>query len=407
MELKKLKISIKKWEHQFQRDNGRVPGKDDLKKHPDVKKMYKQYASLKKYKSKESVEKAKSPKKLNRTPITKESVSIFGLGPTPQIYGKSVSIFEMAISPLNSEVPNITIEEPNINGEQKSIKRQLNFSITPGSSPGKLITDKAPIVNASNTENIFFAKKNSLLPPPISKPPLHSPLRLEENNIHMTIRRTPMKLTNLSEKLRATRTASSDSFSPSPLIKRPLSKSVFELEQENQKIFEEFKEIKRQADETSEEEITDESDDDDENLGDASGKNKDEGNDDMITNKEMVDIFNDPNFTKKSKRKRVMRRLETTAAEFQTVKPSVIPKDLHKELYKIKKRQVNNMLDKDEDSGLSDNDDEENAQELNTEQAVVKKKRAKKYNLVSNNFRRYKLKKSMRGNRRWTGRKRY
>lgn len=43
-----LKIEIKLWERSFEKENGRLPEKEDIKADKEIKRKYKQYAQYKK-----------------------------------------------------------------------------------------------------------------------------------------------------------------------------------------------------------------------------------------------------------------------------------------------------------------------------------------------------------------------
>ncbi|GAV55493.1 hypothetical protein ZYGR_0AV01240 [Zygosaccharomyces rouxii] len=368
MSLDQLKIELKTWEYEFHNKNKRPPTKDDIKRLPDIKKMYKQYQALKRQNTEvpQAPKVVVTPSKNDTSPrksatIKKNDFSNVELGPTPQIYGKAISIFEMKLSPvkkaLNFEEINETPSDQPVDTVQDDTKRQLTFpSNTPNSSPFK---KPRPI------ELKYYGP--------------NSPLKLDEENINLSIKntsplkRTPQKNMSLPNDL--------TSFSPSPLVKRPLTKSLLELAKEHKEFLREFRESGGQENPFSQE-----------TEGSSDEQNMDDGHS-GVEGKE-----------KKTKKRKIIRRLDTSE------EGKMVPKDISKELRKLKKQQVNEFLgneaaeetEEDEQDGHTDT---ERKNENQTPAAKPKpRKRTSKYNLVSNNFRRLKLPRKHSGNRRWSRR---
>ncbi|CCH62783.1 hypothetical protein TBLA_0I01230 [Henningerozyma blattae CBS 6284] len=387
MTIQSVKLSIKNWEHGFIETNKRPPKKEDLKKYPEIKRLYKKYALLKREQSNidstiKQLNTHKSPEKrqvvsISKTPITKEVRSAFELGPTPQIYGKSVSIFEMNISPMQNSLANPSIDKdiPSL----PPIKRKLTFEMTPNSSPQKEdIIDTKPTIQHQRPKSMPF-----------------SPLKLEENNIQLLIRKTPLKPSDLSNRLLNSK-ISNISESPSPLIKRPIARSIYELDRETKSIANEFNELKKNS--LDEDFITSNKVRDifTEEKNDVNIHNTDN---DEINEEDENTTVQQKNKTQKTKGRRLIRRLEFPENSEAAAK---VPKDLHRELYKIKKKRVKEFLGKEHkqaSNGMETETESEDSTEEDIEEDIVeqkittKKKRPKKYNLVSNNFRRLKLRK--------------
>ncbi|EDO15507.1 hypothetical protein Kpol_467p19 [Vanderwaltozyma polyspora DSM 70294] len=384
VEISDLKIRLKTWEHEFIDKNNRPPSKYDIQGLPEVKLMYKQYSALKKGKGAkiDKSENQLTPKTLNnhkaldkfKSPIRSDSIKI-ELGPTPQIYGKTMSIFDMRISPVKVPEQNIEFNTPknpspastisqsnsSIISESTDVKRKLTFDVhfTPVSSPLKNDEGiKKPIANGKYGPN--------------------SPLMIDRKDINFTIRSTPLKPISL---------ATTSAFSPSPLIKRPLTKSLVELAKEHEAIVEEFSQIQEED------------------------ENEDEGNDEMITSNEMVNVFSqealDEHINKKIKRRRVIRRF----AEESDISKSVTI-DIHKEIYRLKRKQLNeflgdNEIDEEDENNFTDSiSDEDNNKTEEAKAPVKRKTRGNKLRLVSNNFRRLKLPRKNRFKGRWGNRRR-
>lgn len=132
-----LKLEIKKWEHSYFKQHGRVPSKLDIKKDPKTYQLYKSYKALKN--GSEKVAKIAKEERVagndsnndnndnfnneNGKELSSDTNSIRNtaeLGPTPQANGKVLSIFDMKLtsmtppesSPLKSK--STKVEEGNI-----------------------------------------------------------------------------------------------------------------------------------------------------------------------------------------------------------------------------------------------------------------------------------------------------
>ncbi|SCV00352.1 LAMI_0G04456g1_1 [Lachancea mirantina] len=115
--LSELKIALKKWERDFERGNGKPPTHEDIKSFPEIKQKYKQYALLKN-------ERRGSLKKAEETPRRGDG-GILELGPTPQIYGKAISVFDMNMSPKSDAA----LEHNDVDEEAIPVRRNLNLGL--------------------------------------------------------------------------------------------------------------------------------------------------------------------------------------------------------------------------------------------------------------------------------------
>lgn len=374
MQVDQLKIKLKTWEHQFIAQNGRGPTKDDIKKLPEVKYMYRQYSALKKQENQTTMtttpskKQDLSPSKTASKPCASNALEF---GPTPQIYGKAISIFEMKLSPIKppsaSDAHNETPIQPSPSStisqddaytadEERTldVKRQLNFCVaTPNSSPFK----------SHKASNSNYYGPNS-------------PLKLEEENINISIvHKSPSKRTPVKNLLCP---SGSVSFSPSPLVKIPLSRSLLELMKEHEAIVEEFKQMKEGSDTVL--------------------PRKSEN---IFTEEELDTIPG--NGTLKTRARKILRRLAPNEDN------KVVKRNISKELLKLKKQRVkeflgSDMITEEEQEGPQSSSEKE--EEVKEEVKKVPRKRNKKYNLVSNNFRRLRLPRKHSSNRRWPGRRR-
>lgn len=117
-----LKIQIKDWEHSFIKNNGRNPTKSDIKQNNEISLKYKQYRNYRINKSnplktptkaKKHVQQLETPQKtspLNSSP----PIQVHELGPTPQLNGRVLSIFDVSTSPSvtpTKQMINVTVDD--------------------------------------------------------------------------------------------------------------------------------------------------------------------------------------------------------------------------------------------------------------------------------------------------------
>lgn len=357
-----LKIELKEWEHSFIKVHGRDPNKDDIKKLPEIRNMYKRYARLRKDQS------TVAPEVIPPKPPPSSESTLLELGPTPQIYGKAMSIFDMRVSPIKTASVAVSgnteealVESHSTDDEDQlsacedmpQVKRQLAFtSPTPISSPKKEPDSERKACGPN------------------------SPLKWGKDNIQISIRtvsplkRTPVKGPNHT----------SMSFSPSPLVKRPLTRSLLELMKEHEAIVEEFKQI--------------EGTEEDETLLSSTTP------DNIFAQEDEIVVEGDRK-TIKTKRRRVLRR---KAIE---VEDGTVQKTIADEITKLKKQRINAFMGVDsstEETNESTTTSGKDQEPVKKPTPKVVKKRSKKYNLVSNNFKRLKL--PTKKGRRWNNRRR-
>ncbi|CDO96043.1 unnamed protein product [Kluyveromyces dobzhanskii CBS 2104] len=352
-----LKIEIKLWERAFEKKHGRLPEKDDIKKDTEIKRRYKQYAQFKKETGKPSVQIA-----VDRTPIKSDSENLKAeFGPTPQMNGKLVSIFEMKVSTVKDGQFNQEI----VGSPMKStdmVKRQLSFVITPNSSPMKPV----PSLSAD------LSKSGSKYGP-------NSPMLI--GDIGLQLSETPKTLGRTFD-------LKSSPFSPSPLIKRP-AKSLSQLAREhaiikdefetNTESFSEFTAIRTLTEKLMQEEHMDKIDEDEQE--DATGGLASQ-------------------YVKKAKTIKKKTRAKMRPAALQEKSTNVPNKNVHEQLAKLKQREYNKLMGKEIEESESDTEHE-------LSKPAQKKQRKSKYNLVSNNFKRLNLPTKAGRNRasKWRGRR--
>ncbi|CAI4044640.1 Sld2p SKDI_11G1070 [Saccharomyces kudriavzevii IFO 1802] len=449
LELDKLKIELKTWEHGFIDKYSREPTGDDIKNLRNVKQMYRQYSILKKKQSLQQ-QKILEQESIEIPVYTGNQDEITEIGPTPQVHGKAISIFEMNVSPIkpiymtfannidinddlsktisNQPSPQKTISQESSPANRtlvpesvSNVKRQLDFQVlkvpssrTPTSSPCKrkgelsLESKKCTPTLAIVRPLVESNESSSYYGP-------NSPLKLEEENIHLNISlssNTKRRLQMVYPSLQKTPSKNdhvdiSNSFSPSPLIRRPLTKSLIELAKEHTEIVKEFGILEKEDREGEGEEI------DDNSHGQVDDEDESKLEDGIVRSRVVKDIFQEDDnkvnqakestfIRKRPKRRKVIRRLRDENPDTEN---SVATKDVHKELMKLKRRKVAEFLGS--TSQLSDTESEdagETAISNSTpeQKPAAKRKGRKKYNLVSNNFRRLKLPKKNRfPNRRW------
>ncbi|AGO10411.1 AaceriABL045Wp [[Ashbya] aceris (nom. inval.)] len=366
-----LKVQLKTWERQFLEENGRSPIKEDIKAHPEIRRKYKEYTSLKKQLSKEttakSLQKHGSPAKVTHPTPQKYLEAEIELGPTPQIYGKVVSLFEMHISPLKrAPVHQLdadsseTCISPELNSQDVAqseflaeiscqAKRQLDFSVTPHASPVKAI-QALPL----NAPDLHF----EAIPHARTKYGPNSPVKFD-GDVTLTLSQTP---------LQAKLAQASEGYSPSPLIKRP-AKPPSQLAKEYEDIVEELKEIDHAAAVR--------------NLGGLLQQEEE-----SMQETDTAELS-----TGQAHRK---RRKNKVRPALITIDEEHVPQgNLQEQLVKLRQK----ALDKFNGNERTDSSDEEKNPPSNS--AKPAKVRKRKYNTVSNNFRRLKLPTKNTRNGRW------
>ncbi|CUS20648.1 LAQU0S01e11430g1_1 [Lachancea quebecensis] len=333
MDMDQLKLELKRFEKQFQRKHKRPPARDDVRALPDIKEKYKQYSAFQLAKQK----KDPAPN-LRATPRRYEEVE---LGPTPQIYGKAISLFEMKLSPLkpvtvvspqtSSHSPQaMTTEVSHITAEEiHQFKSQPDLSLTPKRSPKKATYGPNSPMKFDNVQ--------------LS---VHTPRRNLRALLNDNVNNTPG--------------------SPSPIIKRPSGKPLRQILEEHEKLMEDLEEM-------SDEEVVRA------NVKDVFQDDSDATEDEEIDEAMLI---------KKPKRKHILRPAKDALAAQQPFQVNV-----HEEMERLKQQAA---------SGI-DGTIPVKKPVLDPKGKGTKTRRGnRKYNLVSNNFRRLKLPKAKgRGGKRW------
>lgn len=388
MEGVSLKKELKQWEHNFIKKYNRSPKRNDIDKLPTIKLKYKTYSKLKN----QQIRVNKTPIKNDfasddtiHTDLTDELSDLINeeFGPTPQIYGKSISLFEINLSPVKKKL------------DLSGIDDLLNE------------TDEDDTINISQNEedimdNILLDNKNNYDNLSIRHEPKHvygpnSPLKIESNlKLHQTTPRRNLNL-ELIEKVTPL------GISPSPLFKRSLTKSLRELENEFQTVRKELKldEIAEEKDGTQ-----DQIDGQKEDAGSETTDNN------SIEDEQENSVSSDTQgmLPQKRRRRGIIKRLHNPNNDKDTVNKDI---DLHAMLRNIKRTKLKEFIDNEsmsltpalntklelEEVKLNNDDN------LDTVKEPAKKKRKKKYNLVSNNFRRLKLPTKSRRNVHWRRRR--
>lgn len=393
-----LKKELKQWEHDFIKKYNRSPKKSDIDQFPAIKLKYKSYS---RYKSKK-IQNERTPIKDNHSAadtIIENFPNNSGtnkddfnrlvneeFGPTPQIYGKSISLFEVNLSPIKKKLDLIEVDENDDAFEESNIDEIENLLENNSVS---LIKNDDKSTSHNDSRNEIYTKSYGP----------NSPLKIDS-----TIRyrqRTPRR--NLNIELNETVTPVG--ISPSPLWKRSLTKSLKELENEFQTVRKELKlnEIEEETEEETEETIEGNDKDmlqnfdvEEEEVSNASDKRP---NNMEEMNKE--DSFDSRSTNTKTQRRRkniVMTKMETS--NNNNINKEV---DLHAMLRNIKRQKLKEFIEKKsislpptisnklipEDVRLNKETTDNTGGKQDT--TMIKQKRRKKYNLVSNNFRRLKL----------------
>ncbi|SCU94699.1 LADA_0G10440g1_1 [Lachancea dasiensis] len=338
-----LKLELKRFERKFESKYGRTPTREDIRSLPDIKNKYKQYAVLQVDRDrKRAVENSVT----EHTPQKEQSVEF---GPTPQIYGKVMGLFDLRMSPIK----NATVRSPGL------LSGQGNKTLEPPKPTGSAIYARYTLTPRKS-------------PKSTSKYGPNSPLKFDD--VHLSVR-TPKR--NLQSLLAAN--GDSSVGSPSPIIKRPLGKPLLQIARETEKILEEMEEF-------SDEDVVSR------NVRDVF-RNEDGSEDDLDTEDEVQE--QEKIVPKRSKRKHILRPAKNALA--LTSEPPQV--NIKEEMARLKQEALDELRGI-QPSGAAVS--QATTAKTATTNANPKRSRNRKYNLVSSNFRRLKLPTSKgRGNKRW------
>lgn len=421
-----LKKELKQWEHNFIKKYNRSPKKNDIDQFPAIKLKYKSYSKYKNKKIRNDRTPIKNDNSIDDTivenfPTTgRNNEEEFNelvneeFGPTPQIYGKCVSLFEMNLSPIKKKLDLTEIEENDDTLEESKIDDIENSSVD----------NRVPIGNNDDNSNNPIELKNKLSTRSYGP---NSPLKIESTIRYRQL--TPRRNLNIELNENSTPVG----ISPSPLWKRSLTKSLKELENEFQTVRKELK-LDEIAEETEEEEEHQEEDSEgndedivqnrevEEKEQEQEQEQEETLNTDNKRHNNMDETSTEDSFNNKSthirnqkkQRKRVMVRMNPLYAN---TSDNDINKeiDLHAMLRNIKRQKLREFIEKRsiplpptindklvlEDVRLNKETAGKIDKSRSSVKVPIKQKRRKKYNLVSNNFRRLKLPNQNKRNNHW------
>lgn len=385
--LKSLRKELKDWEHSFIDIQSRSPTKNDIKANPSIQQKYKEYSKIKKLAAKKrsprkSVVRSPAARSMVRSPMSahKNQATCIEIGPTPQIFGRSISIFEMNLSPVKKRLKIPQDDEPidDTTTKVESESVEIDFGESPfvESSPE---ADSGEEANAhTEISNIFSSgpAKTRLAPPVTKHYGPNSPLKLPADLSVAHRLLTPRKKKTESV------ASDSDMLMTPPLWKRSISKPLKELEDEYQEIVRSFvphdsADVASQSTNTATQTIQS---NDKENSAPGT-----ESSDSVLADIQKV-----------RRRKGRIRRFEDSAGTRATTGVQV---NLHKQMHRLKKKQLMKILKElNMEDTMEFSEDEEETEDASALAKAKKPARRKKYNLVSNNFRRLKLPSRQRNN---------
>ncbi|SMN18864.1 similar to Saccharomyces cerevisiae YKL108W SLD2 Single-stranded DNA origin-binding and annealing protein [Maudiozyma saulgeensis] len=397
IQLSSLRKELKDWEHNFINIQHRSPTKKDINANPSIQYKYKQYSKLKRNQSKKSssnVTKMQNHTQRSheiRSPIVKhdEKSTIIEIGPTPQIFGKSISIFELNLSPVKRrlQIPNKTnklLEDDNLYNESTTKIDNDIFGMDFNNSP--FVDEPVDIQPSSDTiidttTTSMEPEMGKLMVPILKNYGPNSPLKLPSDLSVQIQSHTP----SIKRRIRSMQDNDSLKYTPPSLWKRNISKSLKDLEDE---FIEASKTFVPMHTHNSEQQ----NDNDINGIEGSStnSKNNDYNNDDK-------DII-----PKGKRRKFRIRRFDDRF--MKTDNSTTLKINLHKKMHKLKKKQLRKImkdLNIEDQTILSESEDDSSEDEDENNVITSQKKkssRKKKYNLVSNNFRRLKLPSKKRNN---------
>ncbi|SCU92319.1 LAFA_0F09494g1_1 [Lachancea sp. 'fantastica'] len=333
-----LKLELKKFERRFEKKHGRPPARDDIRALPDLKYKYKQYAALQRERQRVNV--------LQVTPrrnVEDETDLPLEIGPTPQMYGKVLGLFDMKMS---SPTKGVAVMSPegsidNLGADQSN--------------------QRSPLRNGVKTQHLDLTVSSRLSPQKRPYGP-NSPFKFD--GVELSVLTPRRNLQNLIAE-----TESFGNVSPSPIIKRPMGKPLLQIVRESEKLMED-------ADELSDDDVISRS------VKDVF-QNDEEQQEDPTTEDESEVIF------KRAKRKHILRPAATGLSTSDTIQVNI-----KEEMARLKQQAI------DEANGI-ETTSTTITQTSSKATSTTTRKRPQKYNLVSNNFRRLKLPKAKGKGRKW------
>lgn len=381
-----LKRELKRWEHEFISIHKRSPTKDDIRNNPTIKHKYKEYSSIKRKLSLSS--KASNQNKTPKTPTHKSesngraspgreaatySVNTavpIELGPTPQIFGKSMSIFEISLSPVKKR---LELPTPDVSSEMETTIQAVS------SPPPEIVISSAhesyedssfEDPNTISSSDFLAVSKavDKLLPRRRTYGP-NSPLRIPTS---VKIK-TPIKLDmGPSEPIEET-----TNFDTPPIWRGSLSKPLRDLEEEFITVSMNFNPFE-----------------DDENV---TLNHLSEHEDGIDTKDEILENEGSVNAHRSRRRKNRVRVRRPSDVDIPPAL-QVERVNLHSQLRSLKKAQLQDFTGETdeapsvkEDTAVAGALIEDHEKAPSVESKKSHGRRPKKYNLVSNNFRRLKL----------------
>ena len=390
--LKSLRKELKEWEHSFINIQSRSPTKHDIKANAAIQQKYKEYSRLKKLAiRKRSPRKyaARSPASRStiRSPLpTQQSQAAFiEIGPTPQIYGKSISIFELNLSPVKKRLKIPLDDEPLDDSSTKveSEATEFDFGDSPfvesSPEPETAGVGNEDVVQKTAVSNVFASVPNTarLKPPVARRYGPNSPLKLPTDISVAERLRTPRKKRANDEN-----NANTNLLVTPPLWKRSISKPLKQLEDEYREMVKSF--------------VPDEAVSSASQPVEAESKASQTENDSQVAAETTPADNALSDIQKVRRRKGRIRRFEDSATKADG---NGVKINLHKQMHRLKKKQLRKILkelDMEDTMELSEDEEEDDAADTMTK--AKKPARRKKYNLVSNNFRRLKLPSRQRNN---------
>ncbi|CEP60931.1 Sld2p LALA0_S02e02938g [Lachancea lanzarotensis] len=332
-----LKLELKSFERRFEKKHGRPPGREDIRALPDLKYKYKQYASLQRERQRIEV--------LQVTPHRNDEIETdlpLEIGPTPQMYGKVLGLFDMKMS---SPTKRAAVMSPE--GSIGGLGETQRLSKSPKTEGVKTHLDLT-------LERRLSPKKRFYGP--------NSPFKFD--GVDLSVHTPRRNLHNLIAE-----TESFGTGSPSPIIKRPMGKPLLQIVRESEKLLDDI-------DELSDDDVISRS------VKDVFQNDGDQ-QEDPNTEDESEVVF------KRSKRKHILRPAASGLSA-----PEPLQVNIKEEMAKLKQQAM------DEANGIETKSTD--AGQTVSKSAIVKtRRRPQKYNLVSNNFRRLKLPKAKGKGRKW------
>ncbi|ANZ78053.1 BA75_04564T0 [Komagataella pastoris] len=378
-QIQALRVEIKDWEYQFFKTKGWKPLAEDIKQNAEIRQKYKEYNRYKRQQQANVTPKKekKVSSVVQTTPqkqfLEKEVATPRNLGPTPQVSGRVMSIFD--ISPVKRSATGEVFRTPS-----KRKRLQLNDSPSKLTTPRKTPITRGPVLSETplylRQQSFSIQEELMAVSPEVVQS--ESPLK-----VNLSSQETPTKITD-------TFIEPSPVFDPVKLVKR---KSLYEMSKDLEALQNEKLSIDGVDEDCLDEEVL--------KLMQGETEPNEEEVENGIDKATQLQVQEEPLHRKKATQKRTTRRAKIKVRKYHEKDEELDIEDITRKTDESNRQELveetgDQELETGSETDDGDDDDEGNKSTVfNPPPGGYRKTRTK---LVSTNFVKYKLKR--RGKRR-------